>query len=61
VVYRKTLEEIAERAGFQTVHRFTRLFTALEGIRKAVCINSRFENRNMTVSEYGSMSHIVTA
>ena len=59
-----TLKEIAERVGFQTVHHFTRLFTALEGlspavwrreylegIRKDVYINPQFENRNFTVAE----------
>ncbi len=59
-----TLKEIAERVGFQTVHHFTRLFTAmeglspavwrheyLEGIRKDVYINPRFENRILTVRD----------
>jgi AraC-like DNA-binding protein len=31
-----TLKEIAERVGFQTVHHFTRLFTALEDLSPAV-------------------------
>ncbi|HEY3837069.1 MAG TPA: helix-turn-helix domain-containing protein [Bryobacteraceae bacterium] len=56
------LKEIAERTGFQTVHHFTRLFTAtekrspaawrreyLEGIRKDVYINPEFENRIFTI------------
>ena len=56
-----TLKEIAEQAGFQTVHHFTRLFTKLEGrgpaqwrreylegIRKDVCINPKFKNRIVT-------------
>jgi AraC-like DNA-binding protein len=56
------LKEIAEQVGFQTVHHFTRLFTAmeghspavwrrayLEGIRKDVYINPKFENRSFTV------------
>jgi AraC-like DNA-binding protein len=59
-----TLKEIAEQVGFRTVHHFTRLFTAgegrgpaawrreyLEGIRKDVYINPRFENRVFTVGE----------
>jgi AraC-like DNA-binding protein len=57
-----TLKEIAEQAGFQTVHHFTRHFTAVEGsspaawrrdylggIRKDVYINPEFENRIYTV------------
>ena len=57
-----TLKEVAEQVGFQTVHHFTRHFTAaegrspaawrreyLEGIRKDVYINPRFENRILTV------------
>jgi len=56
------LKEIAEQVGFQTVHHFTRLFTATEGrspaawqreyqegIRKDVYINPQFENRSFTV------------
>ena len=59
-----TLKEIAEQVGFRTVHHFTRLFTAfeglgpaawrranLEGIRKDVYINPRFENRIFTLDE----------
>ena len=55
------VKEIAEQVGFQTVHHFTRLFTAaegrspavwrreyLKGIRKDVYINPRFENRIFT-------------
>jgi AraC-like DNA-binding protein len=62
------LKEIAEQAGFQTVHHFTRLFTATEnrspavwrsdyhkGIRKDVYINPRLENRNMTVVDGGAV------
>jgi AraC-like DNA-binding protein len=58
------LKEIAELVGFQSVHHFTRLFTAsqgrsparwqreyTEGIRKDVYINPRFENRSFTVEE----------
>ena len=57
-----TLKEIAEQVGFQTVHHFTRHFTAAEGsspaawrreylggVRKDVYINPRFENRILTV------------
>ena len=57
-----SLKEIAQHAGFRTVHHFTRLFSALEGrspadwrrefldgIRKNVCINPSFENRIFTV------------
>jgi len=57
-----TLKEIAEQVGFQTVHHFTRHFTASEGrspavwrreylggIRKDVYINPKFENRIFTV------------
>lgn len=57
-----TLKQIAEQVGFQTVHHFTRLFTATEGqtpavwrreylggIRKDVYINPQFENRILTV------------
>jgi AraC-like DNA-binding protein len=57
-----TLKEIAEQVGFQTVHHFTRHFTAAEGsspaawrreylggIRKDVYINPKFENRILTV------------
>jgi AraC-like DNA-binding protein len=56
------LKEIAEQVGFQTVHHFTRLFSAMEGrspavwrreyqagIRKNVYINPQFENRIFTV------------
>ena len=56
------LKEIAEQVGFQTVHHFTRHFTAAEGsspaawrreylggIRKDVYINPKFENRILTV------------
>lgn len=56
------LKEIAEQVGFQTVHHFTRIFSSvegrspaawrreyLEGIRKDVYINPRFENRDLTV------------
>ena len=52
--------------GFQTVHHFTRIFTALEGrapgdwrreylegIRKNVYINPHFENRILTVDGEG--------
>jgi len=59
-----SLKEIAEQVGFQTVHHFTRLFTALEGrspaawrrnylegIRKDVYINPTFENRIFTVGD----------
>ena len=59
-----TLKQIAGQVGFQTVHHFTRLFTFfeglgpaawrrknLEGIRKDVYINPRFENRIFTVDE----------
>lgn len=59
-----TLKEIAEQVGFQTVHHFTRLFTAIEGrspaawrreyqegIRKNVYINPRFENLILTVEK----------
>lgn len=59
-----TLKEIAELVGFQTVHHFTRLFTAeegigpaawrrkyLEGIRKDVYINPEFENRIFTIGD----------
>ena len=59
-----SLKEIAEQVGFQTVHHFTRLFTAmegrspavwrreyLEGIRKDVYINPTFENRIFTVED----------
>ena len=49
-----TLKEIAERVGFQTVHHFTWHFTALEGIRKDVYINPRFENRIFTVGQSGT-------
>ena len=62
-----TLKEIAEQVGFQTVHHFTRLFTAmegrspaawrrenLEGIRKDVYINPHFENRIFTVGAEGA-------
>lgn len=61
-----TLKEIAGLVGFQTVHHFTRLFTAaerrspaawrreyLEGIRKNVYINPRFENRIVTTGPRG--------
>ena len=57
-----TLKEIAMRVGFQTIHHFTRIFTALEGrspaawrreyldgIRKDVYIDPQFENRVFTV------------
>jgi AraC family L-rhamnose operon transcriptional activator RhaR len=57
-----TLKEIAGQTGFQTVHHFTRLFTAiegrspavwrrqyLEGIQKDVYVNPRFSNRSFTV------------
>jgi AraC family L-rhamnose operon transcriptional activator RhaR len=59
-----SLKEIAEQVGFQTVHHFTRLFTALEGrspavwrreyqegIRRDVYINPAFENRIFTVGD----------
>lgn len=59
-----TLKAIAAQVGFQTVHHFTRLFTALEkrspaawrkecleGIRKDVYINPDFENRILTIQE----------
>jgi AraC-like DNA-binding protein len=62
-----TLKEIAGQVGFQTVHHFTRLFSAmegrspavwrreyLEGIRKDVYINPRFENRILTVGKEGA-------
>lgn len=58
------LKEIAEHSGFQTVNHFTRHFTAVEGrspaawrrayldgIRKDVYINPKFENRILTVGE----------
>ncbi len=58
------LKDVAEQVGFQTVHHFTRLFTAtegrspaawrreyLEGIRKDVYINPQFENRIFTVED----------
>jgi AraC-like DNA-binding protein len=61
-----SLKEIAEKVGFQTVHHFTRQFTAivgrspsawrreqLEGIRKDVYINPEFENRIFTVQGNG--------
>ena len=60
------LKEVAEQVGFQSVHHFTRHFTAtegrspaawrreyLEGIRKDVYINPKFENQIMTVKSEG--------
>ena len=62
-----TLKEIAKQVGFQTIHHFTRHFTAaealspaawrreyLEGIRKDVYINPKFENQILTVAPKGS-------
>jgi AraC-like DNA-binding protein len=58
------LKDIARQVGFQTVHHFTRQFAALEkrspaawrqeyleGIRKDIYINPKFENRILTVKD----------